>query len=44
MIRCLLVIVFWILTVGIFDINVIWADGTKITLKGWGTWLQNKIK
>ena len=35
MIRCLIVLLLWLATLGIADIKAEWADGWKIELHGW---------
>jgi hypothetical protein len=35
MIRCAIVFLFWVATLGILDIEITWADGWNIKLNGW---------
>lgn len=46
MVRTIIIVTMWVATLGIFDVNITFSDGLKITLRGWpGTitrWYRNR--
>jgi hypothetical protein len=44
MLRCFIVILFWLCTLGIFSIKIKWNDGLSIKLVGWPDALINLFK
>ena len=44
MLRCFVVILFWLFSLCAFDVKITWSDGLKIELHGWLAWLRRKLK
>lgn len=44
MFRCLIVFVLWVLSLGMFSVNIKWADGWRISLTGWPEALGNYVR
>lgn len=44
MIRCLIVLLFWLATLGTIEIDIAWRDGWNIELHSWLTYVIRKHK